>query len=430
VKVNGVLYLHGGMTEETAAVGLDEINRRLGSDLRLHLESREVLVEEGVIAPWMEYADIVWVRNQGLERADQLPEDLRQALDGLVGTADSLMLGARGPMWYRGGSHEDERIERDSLERTLELMGARAMVVAHSPTTGREITSRFQNRLFRIDHDISSSDTLQALVVEGDDILVLDASTGREIEAPKEPPIGRLDPLAGEQWSDVDLELFLAQAVVVASRDLGRGSTRPRLLEMELEGKKQRGIFKNVSIEGELSPEGITDRYEHEVAAYLLDRRLELDLVPVCVLRDLDGEPGSVQAWVEDAVDQESATAYELGFFERDWVKERIAEGVVFDALIGNRDRGADDILCAVNQDELYLIDHSKAFSTLAEIGWAEDKTVSIDPRLLKALEGLEKSTLQEDLGDLISDRQIDALLERRDQILDHATPRPAEAAP
>jgi hypothetical protein len=155
-----------------------------------------------------------------------------------------------------------------------------------------------------------------------------------------------------------------------------------------------------------------------------------LGLVPVCVLRDLDGEQGSLQLWVEDAVDQEAATAYELEFFNRDWVKDRIAEGVVFDALIGNHDRTAGDILCSVRQDKLYLIDHSKAFSSSSEIGWEEDRTVTVDPDLIAALEGLDREVLQEDLGELISDQQIDAMLERRDQILDHAAPRPAEAAP
>ncbi|MGB5294648.1 MAG: metallophosphoesterase, partial [Thermoanaerobaculia bacterium] len=202
VKINDVIYMHGGLTEEIAELGVDETNRRLQSDLRGHLESRGVLERKGIIAPWMEYVDILWVRQQGREQADELSEDLRLAVGGLVGTADSLMLGERGPLWYRGGSHEDERIERDSLERTLELMSVRAIVVAHSPTAGREITSRFQNRLFRIDHDISSSEALQALVVEGDDIMVLDASTGRAIEAPMELPIGKLDPLAAEAWSD------------------------------------------------------------------------------------------------------------------------------------------------------------------------------------------------------------------------------------
>ena len=430
VMVNDVIYMHGGLTEEIAEVGVDETNRLVQSDLRRHLESRGVLEKRGIVEPWMEYVDIVWVRQQGKEQGDKLPEELRLAVDGLVGTSDSLMLGGRGPLWYRGGSHEDERIERDSLERTLELLEARAIVVAHSPTEGREITSRFQNRLFRIDHDISSSDALQALVVEGDDILVLDASTGREIEAPRELPIGKLDPQTVTQWSDAELQEFLEQASVIASRDLGRGSTRPRLVEMEMAGKKERGIFKNVSVGGEPGFEGQMDRYEHEVAAYRLDRKLDLGLVPVCVLRELDGEQGSLQAWVEDAVDQESATAYELEFFDRDWVKKRITEGAVFDALIGNTDRGADDILCAVRQDRLFLIDHSKAFPALKEIGWEDGRTASVDPGLIAALEELDQESLEQDLGDLLSATQIEALLGRRDEILDHVTPAVGEAGP
>ncbi len=185
-----------------------------------------------------------------------------------------------------------------------------------------------------------------------------------------------------------------------------------------------------MSTDGESGPESPADRYEHEVAAYLVDRKLELGLVPVCVLRELDGEQGSLQAWVEDAVDQESATVYELELFDRDWVKARIAEGVVFDALIGNSDRGADDILCPVAGDKLFLVDHSKAFSTSKDIGWEAGRTVSIEPSLIAALEDLEQDALEQDLGELLSADQIEALLGRRDQILEHVTPLISEAGP
>ena len=80
-------------------------------------------------------------------------------------------------------------------------------------------------------------------------------------------------------------------------------------------------ILAAVSVDAEASGNGFADKFQHEVAAYRLDRMLGLNVVPVSVLRNLDGEMGSVQAYVEDAVDQQSATAYELGFFEQDWVK-------------------------------------------------------------------------------------------------------------
>lgn len=225
--------------------------------------------------------------------------------------------------------------------------------------------------------------------------------------------------------SDDELEVFLARAEVTDWRYLGRGTTRPRLLELQVDGESQRGIFKTV---GETSSDGLVDRYEHELAAYRLDRKLNLDLVPVTVLRELDGQRGSLQSWVEGAVDQEAASAYELELFGSNETSRQLARGKVFDALIGNPDRKPDDILRLVDRERVFLIDHSKAFSASPEIGWQPDETPAIDASLLAALRALDRESLDAELGALLTARQIDALLARRDRILDRAV-RAADSA-
>ena len=72
--------------------------------------------------------------------------------------------------------------------------------------------------------------------------------------------------------------------------------------------------------------------------------------------------------------------------------------------------------------DRLFLIDHSKAFSTSPEIDWDEDQSRTIEPSLLVALQALDRDSLEKGLGDLISDDQIEAVLARRDQILDRVS--------
>jgi hypothetical protein len=95
--------------------------------------------------------------------------------------------------------------------------------------------------------------------------------------------------------------------------------------------------------------------------------------------------------------------------------------------LIGNFDRELDDFLRPVNRDGILLIDHSKAFSTSPELPWSEDISVSIDSQLLGVLRSLDRQTLDELLGDLISDRQIEAMLQRRDGILDRLSTASAD---
>lgn len=418
VKINDVVFLHGGLTVETAALGIDEINRSLQEELREHLKAREYLEARGIVTPLMTFGEILWMAKDAMTRSEDLPRDIGRAVERIYASFKGLLLGENGPLWYRGGSFEDERIESEMIARVLELMDAKAVVVAHSPTPNQRITSRFHGQLYRVDHDINGSDNLQALVVESEEILVLDASTGETTQAESELPVGKFDPRSAERMSDSELREFLAEAAIVDWRYLGRGSTRPRLLELEMAGRRQRGIFKTVEETDSPSPEGSTDRFEHEVAAYRLDRELGLNMVPTTVIREIDGQRGSLQSWVEGAVDREAAEAYDLDLFENETVSEQLEQSEIFDALIGNFDRGPDDQLCLVNREKVLLIDHSKAFSTSPEIPGRAGRSYSVDPRLLAELQGLEQDHLEQLLGDLLSERQIEAIMQRRDKIL------------
>jgi hypothetical protein len=420
VKINDVVYVHGGLTEELATLGIDGINRKLGDDLRRHLRLREILEKEGVVTPVMSYQELIEATREAVERRRRrrLSDAVRETAAEFLETVGSDVLGARGPLWYRGNSWEDERLERGIIEQSLERVGAKAMVVAHSYTGGNRITTRFHGRLFRVDHGILQSDRPLALVVERGQALVLDPLTKKLTKPIREPPPGVNGVAKTFAVTDPELKEFLSQAEVIDSRYLGRGSTRPRLVVLEKNGQQRRGVFKTVESEGDPSADEAADRYQHEVAAYRLDRRLGLHLVPVTVLRDLDGLRGSLQTWVEGAVDQEAAEAYELDLYKTEITGRQLALGEVFDALIGNQDRRASDVLCLVSGESLFLIDHSRAFSTSAELAWKEGQGLSLEPRLAERLRSLDRESLEEDLGELISDRQIEALLERRDKIL------------
>jgi len=424
VKINGVVYVHGGITVETAALGLDGINSGVANALVRHIKARQILEMKGIVTPFMGYAEIRQVAKAGVKNATRIPLDMLEAAQEILDTSASLYLGSSGPLWYRGNSFEDERIEQEMLERSLELLGARAMVVAHSPTSSKSITSRFHGKLFKVDHNIGQSDKLQALVVEAEDIVVIDASSHLTMMPVQELPTGNHLPRDPAVLSDRDLRDVLAMAEILHSRYLGRGSTRPRLLELEKHGASQRGIFKSVEIE-EATDEGQKiDRYQHEMAAYRLDRALGLNMVPVTVLREIDGQTGSVQEWVEGAIDREAAEAYELDLFSSAEVVDQLARGRIFDILIGNPGREPNDVLCLIGKHRLYFIDHSKAFSTSTDIDWVEEGAISVDPSLVEAIERLDRSSLIQELGELIDEAQIDALLERRDKILEQFVSR------
>ncbi len=419
VKVNGIAYVHGGLTEEFASLGVDGVNRRVTDELRRHLKQRELLESAGIVTPVMRYTELLQAAMKA-SAEKRLPVELRRVARALIESANSPILRSRGPLWYRGSSFEDERIESASIDRSLELIGARAMVVAHSYTGGNRITTRFHDQLFRLDHGIYASSRPLALVEEQGEVMVLNAVTGRMSSPVRESPNGQLHLPEAIAIPAPELEEFLAKAPITESRDLGRGGTRPRLVVLEENGQRRRGIFKTVDDPGDPSTGEAPDRYQHEVAAYRLDRRLGLGLVPATVLRDLGGRRGSLQLWVPGAVDKEAAEAYELELYQTELTDRQLALGAVFDALIGNGDREPSDVLCLVNGEQVFLIDHSESFSASPELPMGGDlpPSYAITPELAAALESLDRPALEAELGELLSDAQIEALLARRDAIL------------
>lgn len=414
VKINGVAYVHGGLNEEFAALGVDGINRRITDQLRRHLEAREVLEDAGVVSPVLATLEVLGAAEEIVEsrRGGHGAARRRLAAEQLLAAAADPILGRQGPLWYRGNALQDERLERDILDGSLELLEAEALVVAHSPTSSNRITSRFHGRLFRIDHGIEGSGIPLALVAEQGEVLELDASTRQTTTPVRELPFGQLGVPRNGEISEEELRVFLSRSPVIESRPLGRGTTRPQLVVLQGDSEVRRGIFKTVE-----SDNG-TDRYQHEVAAYQLDRSLGLGMVPVTVMRTVDGRSGSLQVWVDGALDLEAAQGYNLEFFETKDRPTQLAIGRIFDALIGNAGRKPSDILGLVAGDKVLLIDHSKAFSTSTELPAELGRDLSIPAPFAATLEGLDREALAARLGKLISEEQLEALLDRRDKIL------------
>jgi len=109
VKINGVVFVHGGLTPEVAELGCEAINATA---------RREITSE--------------------IDKTRENP------LASLAASDD-------GPFWYRGMAREDETTWLPSLEKVLQAIGARAVVIGHTVTGDGRITPRFGGRVVMID---------------------------------------------------------------------------------------------------------------------------------------------------------------------------------------------------------------------------------------------------------------------------------------
>ena len=147
--------------------------------------------------------------------------------------------------------------------------------------------------------------TPAALIIEGDNLQVRYA--GSQSAESVDVEIRRVGERPGN-LNDDQLEEFLANAEIVATEEVGTGVTKPLRVTLERDGISVQALFKGVStpISGNSQRRRQliekSDRYQHEVAAYKLDRLLDLNLVPVTVERTVNGNPGALQFWVNGMI--------------------------------------------------------------------------------------------------------------------------------
>ena len=157
--------------------------------------------------------------------------------------------------------------------------------------------------------------------------------------------------------------------------------------------------------------QGFRESYMTEIAAYELDKLLELDMVPPTVERQMHGIKGSAQQWVEDVVDATDPAVPE-GKDRTHWESEQLRM-TMFDMLIGNRARVRGNML----RDKawnLILVDHSRAFGTgIKPVG----RLTAVDRAVWARIEGLTRGQLEQALQAWLDQDEIEVILKRRDMM-------------
>ncbi len=154
---------------------------------------------------------------------------------------------------------------------------------------------------------------------------------------------------------------------------------------------------------------GFFESYKSEIAAYEMDKLLELHMVPPAVERVIDGVSGAMIMWVDD-----TRMWKELGLKPASlaW-NTQMVRMEMFDALIGNIDRNAGNILVDTRWT-VYLIDHSRAFVSAKG---PPTKFTHVDRALWARMQALDAAELKAAVGQWVDDRAINAMLERRNRM-------------
>jgi hypothetical protein len=218
-------------------------------------------------------------------------------------------------------------------------------------------------------------------------------------------------------------EQFLVNAKIVARKAIGEGITHTTRITLT-DGKLTHDahvqtidIYKAEYRTKEFVEKNFRDSYKYNIAAYRVAKMLNLDMMPPCVYREIDGQPASVCWWVDNVQFDE------LGRREKkvepadgeDWTRQ-LNLVRVFDQLIDNTDRNQGNLL--IDKDwKLWMIDHSRAFRVTTVLRRPEIlKRVST--QMLEAMRGMTLAQCMAELRPYLTEDEIRTMMVRRDLLL------------
>lgn len=119
----------------------------------------------------------------------ELNEAVRGQLAGFPVRAGGITDDPEGPLWYRGLARGDEEDLRGHVDKVLARLGARRIVVGHTPNL-QGVRTRFAGKVVLIDVGLSSyyGGPLAALVLEGDRAYALHEGRVAELEQDPDNP--------------------------------------------------------------------------------------------------------------------------------------------------------------------------------------------------------------------------------------------------
>ena len=266
-------------------------------------------------------------------------------------------------------------------------------------------------------------------------VLILLLITSSVVLSARRPLAAQVPPAAPEPASAktwvgraADIEQYLRTAQVVKLSDLSVGVTHPRKATLAPGGPVDAFAWKVIP-PGRY--EGFWESYLSEIAAYELDKMLDLNMVPPTVEREYRGERGAAVMWASPTKNFKEmgskGGAPEAPPRYADFFSRQIVKAKMFDNLINNTDPNQGNWLVDPAWN-LILIDHTRAFTPGKNMIHQMNHA---DPDLWARMQALTDASLQAALGKWLIRGETKSIIERRDrmqQIIDDLVKAHGEA--
>jgi hypothetical protein len=172
----------------------------------------------------------------------------------------------------------------------------------------------------------------------------------------------RINLITGQE----NIEHYLRTAQIVSIKtDPKAGRTEAWHIILDDGKVSRRGYFKYVN---RIRPAPLADSYKYEIAAYELDKLLNLNIVPPVVEREIKGIKGSLQLFIENCITENYRKRTNIEPHYPKLFQKVLNDINIFENLTYNERSDLNDILIHEKDWKVWRIDFSQAFSPQSEL--------------------------------------------------------------
>jgi hypothetical protein len=406
VVINRTAFVHGGLSPMIADFGLNGVNGKLRGEMAEYVELLGTLFDADVLSP----TDNFYAHPRILKAFMPAPGSTQEVIDAVAKVLrlyDSDLHAQDGPLWYRGNVACSRVVESGRLDSALQAIGADRVVIGHTPTPGRRVLERFDGEIIQVDTGMLSGyyrGSGNALVIEGERFSVVNESSPEAVTPQPHPRQVGIRP-------DGFLSVEATEALLATG-------------ELSNERKDVLGRTIVTVSDGERRVDAVFEKragrdFYPELAAYRLDRLLELDMVPATVMRKLGRREGTLQFVPTRYMDEAQRSQEGRGGGANCPLQEQWMAMYVFDTLVYNEGRALQRMLYSTVDWQMILVGHEKAFGTSSgRPRHLANVDLEIGPGWREALAELTDERIEQEFGEILDKRRRAAFSARRDALL------------
>ncbi len=228
-------------------------------------------------------------------------------------------------------------------------------------------------------------------------------------------------------WSDAEKETFLLRAKVVKIQKVPIGVTGTRRATLSDGQQTHDASVQSIDVFKEkfTTPRGkelnFRDSYKYNIAAYRLDRLLNLHMILVSVKRKIKRKRAALTWWV-DRVKMMEKARFEQKISAPNLAQwnDKMYQVRIFNELVYNTDPNMGNLL--ITEDwKLVMIDFTRAFRWHKELRSPENlNNCKLDRRFYDGMRQLNREVVKRRVDGALTNNEIKGVMARREKILKH----------